>query len=55
MGNRAGEPHPKRFGKSAAEVAAEEQLRRSAENARREAEADKIQADDLPPDAQVDP
>lgn len=38
MGNRAGEPHPKRFGKSDQQVQAEEQQQRSDENARREQE-----------------
>jgi hypothetical protein len=47
MGNKAGDPHPKRFGKSAQQIAAEEQQRRSDENARREAEAEQIEADDI--------
>lgn len=47
MGNKPGDLHPKRFGRSAQEIAAEEQTRRSEENARRETEAEKIEADDI--------
>lgn len=47
MGNKAGDGHPKRFGKSAERVAAEQQERRSAANERIDKAQDKIEADDV--------
>jgi hypothetical protein len=47
MGNKRGDPHPKRIGKSGAQIAAEEQARRSAENERIAREQERIEADDV--------